>query len=88
MKKQEVLNKYNISDATLRNYFGANMKPTISIITPVYNEQDSLPLFFKRVSIAIILLQQPQFQLSHPSEEPQPVHRNAPELRLQSTVHK
>ena len=25
------------------------MKPTISIITPVYNEHESLPLFFKRV---------------------------------------
>ena len=33
----------------IRNYFGVTMKPTISIITPVYNEQESLPLFFKRV---------------------------------------
>ena len=25
------------------------MKPTISIITPVYNERESLPIFFERV---------------------------------------
>ena len=31
------------------NAFGGQMKPIISIITPVYNEHECLPTFFKRV---------------------------------------